>query len=118
MPVLDMVAVVCSRVCRSSCSALSSGTGLLSISCNSAAPCAGDTYLVLDRSLRDVAAHLAASVQSGIRVRWPVTSVRRDAGGVTLQGPAGRCASVYPLVRQSVLHTTFSLHVLHVVHPR
>ena len=118
MPVLDMVAVICSRVCRSSCSALSSGTGLLSTSCNSAAPCAGDTYLVLDRSLRDVAAHLAASVQSGIRVRWPVTSVRRDAGGVTLQGPAGRCASVYPLVRQSVLHTTFSLHVLHVVHPR
>eukprot|EP00891_Asterochloris_glomerata_P008389 jgi/Astpho2/8389/e_gw1.00122.39.1_t len=50
----------------------------------------GDTYLVLDRSLRDVAAHLAASVQSNIRLRWPVTFIRRDAGGVTLQGPPGR----------------------------
>ena len=79
------------------------------------AACAGDTYLVLDRSLRDVAAHLAASVQSSIRVRWPVTSIRHDAGGVTLQGPAGRCASLDSLLRQLALQIILWLHVKHPV---
>ena len=90
---------------------------LFLISHSSAVPCAGDTYLVLDRSLRDVAAHLAASVQSNIRLRWPVTFIRRDAGGVTLQGSPGRCASLDALSHQTVLHTTIWSHVMHLVTP-
>lgn len=75
---------------------------------------AGEAYLLLDRSLRELVAHLAAPLgPARLRCSWPVRHVQwRGAGGagasarrgrgpaVVLQGPSGarlscdRCCTV------------------------
>ena len=59
---------------------------------------AGDTYLLLDRSLRHVVQHLARGLGRGrLRLNWPVRRIEHGVGGALLHGPAGqqlRCRAV------------------------
>lgn len=52
--------------------------------------CAGETYLVLDRSLGEVVRHMARPLATNIRVNWPVYRVQYSASGATLTGPSGQ----------------------------
>lgn len=51
---------------------------------------AGETYLLLDRSLRHVVEHLARGLVGSLRLSWPVQRIEHGAGGVLLHGPAGQ----------------------------
>ena len=52
---------------------------------------AGDTYLLLDRSLRHVVQHLARGLGAGrLRTNWPVRRVEHGFNGALLHGPGGQ----------------------------
>jgi len=58
---------------------------------------AGETYLLLDRSLRCVVDHLAAGLQRNLRLAWPVRRIEHGARGALLHGPGAqrvRCRAV------------------------
>ena len=52
-------------------------------------PHAGDTYLILDRSLSTIVKHLQKGLEGRIRINWPVSLVEYFDSGVLLHGPAG-----------------------------
>lgn len=81
---------------------------------------AGESYLLLDRSLRSLVAHLAAPLAERLRCGWPVSLVSWQSGegrggsggsgGVALHGPAGQtlqCDRCAPK-RASRSQTTFT----------
>lgn len=91
---------------------------------------AGESYLLLDRSLRHLVAHLAAPLAERLRTSWPVSLVDwrpaegrsgSDGGGnggggrATLHGPAGqtlscdRCARV--ILRWKFLSSSMALNL-------
>ena len=52
---------------------------------------AGDTYLLLDRSLRHVVQHLARGLGAArLRKNWPVRRVEHGTSGALLHGPGGQ----------------------------
>ena len=54
---------------------------------------AGDSYLLLDRSLQALIEHIAAPVRDRILTSWPVSSVEQSAhldGPLIVQGPGGQ----------------------------
>ena len=57
---------------------------------------AGESYLLLDRSLRGLVAHLAAPLAGHTRCGWPVSMVNWQpcrgggSGGAVLHGPRGQ----------------------------
>ena len=59
--------------------------------------CAGESYLLLDQSLRELIAHLAAPLAGRTRCSWPVSLVSwrpcsggGGGGGAVLHGPHGQ----------------------------
>ncbi len=91
---------------------------------------AGESYLLLDRSLRELVAHLASSLPGGaLRCAWPLRRVewrRRDGGAapaVTLFGPGDarltcdRCSPPAPFsgspAQHAVLTCTLQLPAIH-----
>lgn len=81
---------------------------MASVAVLSATPCShtGESYLLLDRSLRDLVTHLAAPLAGRTRCGWPVSLVDWQPcgdlgggrsggsgcapGGVVLHGPGGQ----------------------------
>lgn len=52
---------------------------------------AGDTYLLLDRSLRHVVQHLARGLGARrLRTNWPVHHIEHGTHGALLHGPGGQ----------------------------
>ena len=51
---------------------------------------AGDTYLLLDRSLQALIDHMARPLKHCIQTSWPVHSINYSQDGATLHGPNGR----------------------------
>ncbi|KAK9823038.1 hypothetical protein WJX81_001999 [Elliptochloris bilobata] len=50
----------------------------------------GETYLLLDRSLRHIVEHLARGLDHRLRLNWPVRRIEHGAGGALLHGRAGQ----------------------------
>ncbi len=50
---------------------------------------AGDTYLILDRSLSTIVEHLQKGLEGRIRTDWPVSLIEYSDTGVLLHGPSG-----------------------------
>ena len=64
---------------------------LLGHSRSGARGAAGDTYLLLDRSLRHVVQHLARGLGRGrLRTNWPVRRIEHGTSGALLHGPGGQ----------------------------
>ena len=59
----------------------------------SSLPGAGDTYLVLDRSLQALVQHLSRTLEKNTLLQWPVSRIEHSAAGARLYGPSGEHSS-------------------------